>query len=135
VHLSVLEKSDVWEMAQRCVVWRAWDGSGGLPSKWEVLLNSSARGTVGLKIKRPKSVSAMEPDRGGARPQIIVKFSKNIKHASFFLLCQDFFLTYLHLMCTALEILQHKTQDTFRPMAVKCSLTNLYLILIHRCHA
>lgn len=48
---------------------------------------------------------------------------------------QDFFRTYLHLMGTALEILQHKTQDTFSPMPIKCSLTNLYLILIHSCHA
>lgn len=84
---------------------------------------------------QPNNISAMKPDRERARPQIILKFNKNIKHASFFLLYQDFFLTHLHVMGIAIEILQHKNQDTFSPMAIKCSLTNLYLILIHCCHA
>lgn len=47
----------------------------------------------------------------------------------------DFFLTYLHLMGTALEIAQHKNEDTFSPMTIKYSLTNLRLILIRYCHA
>lgn len=42
---------------------------------------------------------------------------------------QDCFLTDLHLVVTALETLQHKKQDTFSPMAIKCLLTNWYILI------
>lgn len=71
------------------------DGSGRLLNKWEKLLNSSSQETIRLKIKQPKSISAMEPDKERVRPQIILKFNKNIKHASFFLLYLSRLLSYL----------------------------------------
>lgn len=61
-----------------------------------------------LEIKQPNGISATEPDRERARPQIILKFNKNTNHASFFLLYLSRFFSYLHLMGTALEILQHR---------------------------
>lgn len=48
---------------------------------------------------------------------------------------QDFFLIHLNLIGTAKEILQCRNQDTFSLMAIKCSLANLYIVLIQRCHA
>lgn len=141
IQLSVIEKCI--ENGSK-TVWRGepGDGPGWLLSKWENWLYSTSQEMIRLKIKQPNSMIAVEPAREKARlvgrKQYVNSMRTSSMHLLIFFSCsiyQDFFLTHLHLIGKVLEMLQCKNQEIFCPMAIKCSLANLYIVLIQCCHA